>query len=349
MVDIISRSQWGAKAWRGGVYSATMSERRYFLVHYHGGPPPQSTGKWVPKNVEAIHLGNGWSGVGYNFLVGQDGTIYEGRGWDKVGAHCPGRNRDGIGVYVAIGGNQSPTDAAMRSVVALYREANRRAGRTLTKGVHGDYYATACAGPKLTAWVHAGMKADGKIPTVTGGGGSSGGGGGGSTKYYQPTGTKLSVKQIQRIVGVTADGYYGNDTKAAVKRYQKRLGVTADGLWGKDTQAAHDKGGASSGGAQSVSKPKPSSKAPKFPLGRGAYFGPKSGPNSSVSGYYSHRADLKKWQAQMRKRGWSIAADGLYGPATAKVARQFQKEKGLAVDGLIGPATWRAAWTAKVT
>ncbi|WP_205353112.1 peptidoglycan-binding domain-containing protein [Janibacter anophelis] len=114
------------------------------------------------------------------------------------------------------------------------------------------------------------------------------------------------------------------------------------------------------GGAQSIpgsrpgpkpsSEPKPAaSKAPKFPLPRGHYFGPKSGPASSVSGYYSHRADLKRWQQQMRERGWSITADGLYGPATAKVARAFQREKGLAVDGLIGAATWAAAWKEPVT
>ena len=97
-----------------------------------------------------------------------------------------------------------------------------------------------------------------------------------------------------------------------------------------------------------ASKPKPASKAPAFPLPRGHYFGPKSGPSSSVSGYYSHRADLKRWQAQMRKRGWSLTADGLYGPRTATVARQFQKQAGLARDGLIGPATWAAAWTEPV-
>ena len=160
--------------------------------------------------------------------------------------------------------------------------------------------------------------------------------------YYKPTGTDLTVKDIQGIVGAKADGYYGDNTEAAVAVYQRKLGVTADGLWGKDTQAAHDKKG-------SKPAPKPAAKAPKFPLPKGHYFGPKSGPASSVSGYYSHRADLKKWQAQMRKRGWSITADGLYGPATAKVARQFQKEKGLGVDGLIGAKTWAAAWTEKVT
>lgn len=102
--------------------------------------------------------------------------------------------------------------------------------------------------------------------------------------------------------------------------------------------------------AKPASKPKPAttSKAPTFPLPRGSYFGPKSGPAASVSGYYSHRADLKRWQAQMRKRGWSLTADGLYGPRTATVARQFQKQAGLARDGLIGASTWAAAWTEPV-
>lgn len=97
-------------------------------------------------------------------------------------------------------------------------------------------------------------------------------------------------------------------------------------------------------------KPNPgTSKAPKFPLPRGHYFGPKSGPVSSVSGYYSHRADLRKWQQRMRNRGWVISVDGLYGPQTKGVALAFQREKRLAADGLIGAQTWKAAWEAPVT
>jgi hypothetical protein len=55
------------------------------------------------------------------------------------------------------------------------------------------------------------------------------------------------------------------------------------------------------------------------------------------------------WQAQMAARGWGIAVDDQYGPASAGVCRQFQAEKGLAVDGEVGPITWSAAWTAPIT
>lgn len=31
---------------------------------------------------------NGWWDIGYNFLIGGDGNVYEGRGWDTTGAHA---------------------------------------------------------------------------------------------------------------------------------------------------------------------------------------------------------------------------------------------------------------------
>lgn len=94
---------------------------------------------------------------------------------------------------------------------------------------------------------------------------------------------------------------------------------------------------------------KPGVKAPRFPLPAGYYFGPKSGPKESVSGYYSHRTDLKVWQTQMAKRGWKINVDGYFDKQDEAVALAFQKDKHLHADGRVGPATWNAAWTASVT
>src|SRR5262249_10935261 len=41
--------------------------------------------------------------------------------------------------------------------------------------------------------------------------------------------------------------------------------------------------------------------------------------------------DAKTWQARMHERGWDIEVDGRYGAASARICRQFQKEKGLRV------------------
>jgi peptidoglycan hydrolase-like protein with peptidoglycan-binding domain len=46
------------------------------------------------------------------------------------------------------------------------------------------------------------------------------------------------VRVVQRIVGVTADGIFGNLTSAAVKAYQKAHGLVADGIVGEKTWAA---------------------------------------------------------------------------------------------------------------
>jgi len=89
--------------------------------------------------------------------------------------------------------------------------------------------------------------------------------------------------------------------------------------------------------------------APPFPLPQSSYFGPKSGPTRSVSGFFSHREDLRRWQQRMADRGWAIDTDGLYGDQTGDVAKAFQREKHLFVDRLIGPETWGAAWTEPVT
>ncbi|SNS50625.1 peptidoglycan recognition protein family protein [Actinacidiphila glaucinigra] len=158
-LSIVSRKAWGAKPWDGSPDQVSLSERTEFFVHYHGGVPAHSTGVAVPREVEKIHLANKWAGVGYNFMVDQDGTIYEGRGWSLQGAHCPDHNVSGFGVYVAIGGDQKPTDKALASVRALYDEACKKTGRALAKRGHKDGFATACPGVHLYAWVKDGMPA----------------------------------------------------------------------------------------------------------------------------------------------------------------------------------------------
>jgi hypothetical protein len=45
------------------------------------------------------------------------------------------------------------------------------------------------------------------------------------------------VKQIQKVLGQTADGIFGKGTEAAVKAWQTKNGLTADGLVGPNTLA----------------------------------------------------------------------------------------------------------------
>ena len=43
---------------------------------------------------------NRWADIGYTFIVGEDGNVYEGRGWNSFGAHVPSFNRNSIGICV---------------------------------------------------------------------------------------------------------------------------------------------------------------------------------------------------------------------------------------------------------
>lgn len=148
-----------------------------------------------------------------------------------------------------------------------------------------------------------------------------------------------SIEAIQRLVGADPDGIYGADTTAKVKIYQSQHGLTADGIWGPRTDAT----------AFPPKKPTPAPiRIPAFPLKHGQYFGRRFPlwNRNSISGYYSHNADLKRWQAQAKKRGYYKGAiDGKYGSKTASAALAIQKAHKLHEDKLIGPNTWRAAWS----
>jgi Putative peptidoglycan binding domain len=93
----------------------------------------------------------------------------------------------------------------------------------------------------------------------------------------------------------------------------------------------------------------PASRPPAFPLPAGQYYGTRT--RSPHNGFTSStdRGNIRTWQARMRVRGWTITPDGLFGPETDGVLRQFQHEKGLGVDGLLGVKSWGAAWSLPVT
>lgn len=158
MTLVHPRSEWATRGWVTPPGTVPAAQRRTLVVHWFGGPPRVDRGPGLPREIDAIHRGKGWVGVGYNWVVGQDGEVWEGRGWDLVGAHATGHNTTGIGVLVAVGqGGPGPTREALAAVRALADEADRRSGRRLRRCGHRDLMATECPGDVLSAWIHAGM------------------------------------------------------------------------------------------------------------------------------------------------------------------------------------------------
>ena len=216
------------------------------------------------------------------------------------------------------------------------------------------------------------------------------GGGGGGSQYTvvnktaplglydrDPKNGHTRVADWQRdalgYTGKKADGFFGPDTDRDTRALQRQLGVKADGLVGESTMSAWEKAGKPKLG-KSKPAPKPSPKpAPKvpgpghaFPLPKGHYFGPKSGPNRSYSGFHNRtvkgktdREWIKEWAKQLSRRGWSVGKgktylsrsgnDGLWGSEYAALCKAFQRSQGLSQDSLCGKRTWDEAFKRPVT
>jgi chitosanase len=63
---------------------------------------------------------------------------------------------------------------------------------------------------------------------------------------------------------------------------------------------------------------------------------------------YQIGPDVTAVQEALANTGFTLAVDGIFGPLTDAVVRQFQLEKGLISDGIVGPAT-RSALDASTT
>jgi chitosanase len=57
---------------------------------------------------------------------------------------------------------------------------------------------------------------------------------------------------------------------------------------------------------------------------------------------YMHSDDVKALQSALLQQGFSGDTDGVFGPMTAVLVRQFQAKRGLTADGVVGPTTWQA-------
>jgi hypothetical protein len=132
--------------------------------------------------------------------------------------------------------------------------------------------------------------------------------------------------------------------------YQHRNGVKVAGMdVDLDTAFAEDFGQWRTGGGGHGSGNGHVS-APAFPYPAREFLALRAaGAHAHWGKDAAEQANVKRWQAQMAKRGWRVKATGTFDAASDQVCRKFQAEKGLDKDGKVGPATWSATWTTPVT
>ncbi|XP_060108575.1 N-acetylmuramoyl-L-alanine amidase [Heteronotia binoei] len=99
---IIPRCMWGAQPYKGTPTPLQLPLGFVYIHHTHSpGKPCQTFPECAAdmRSMQRFHqVVRGWDDIGYSFVVGGDGYIYQGRGWQWVGAHTLGHNSKGFGV-----------------------------------------------------------------------------------------------------------------------------------------------------------------------------------------------------------------------------------------------------------
>lgn len=157
---IITRSQWGARAPRGNRSHHTPNR---ITIHHTVTANNPRDGKAAARLVQNIHMnGNGWSDIGYHYLIDQQGKIYAGNPVDRMGAHVANGNTGNIGISFlgqfhppersiqAIQPSEASLKAAGRLIAWLADKYNINVSTTTVMG-HRDQNSTACPGDNLYA------------------------------------------------------------------------------------------------------------------------------------------------------------------------------------------------------
>ena len=122
------------------------------IIIHHSASPSTTTLEQIRKwHVED----NGWSDIGYHFIITDDGTIHEGRPLSKIGAHTKGKNRYSIGICVV--GNTSIIAPSMTQMeqLTLLMSALRHDFQLEPENIYGhrEYGNTECPGSFLIGWI----------------------------------------------------------------------------------------------------------------------------------------------------------------------------------------------------
>lgn len=107
------------------------------------------------RRIQNFHIdGNRWADIGYNFLIGDNGFVYEGRGWRKQGAHAPNYNTKSIGIsFIGTFTNKLPTVAALNAAKSLIScgVSKNEIHKLYSLIGHRQAVSTECPGNKLFA------------------------------------------------------------------------------------------------------------------------------------------------------------------------------------------------------
>lgn len=164
-MKLVSRTAWGARAYRTPNGATPYSRaRRGVKLHYLGTAyadrPHEKCDDYV-RQIQAQHMdGNGWSDIGYSFVVCTHGYVYEGRGLRRRNSANGNTslNEQDYAVLLMVGssGLTKPTDAQLHGARDAIDYCRKEGPAGTWLGGHRDGYATTCPGTPIYAWAKQG-------------------------------------------------------------------------------------------------------------------------------------------------------------------------------------------------
>jgi N-acetylmuramoyl-L-alanine amidase len=318
------------------------------------------------EELNEIMINDGDVMIGYNYYVRKDGTVWEGRPVDAIGANCYGQNATSIGV--AFEGNfmiDSMIDTQFNSGVELCKYLMQQYSSIKEIGPHKKYYATACPGANFPVDIMITAAMTGyTAPVVTASNVIKLWDSGDAVKDIQSKLFRLGyeiyggadgifgqatyngVEKFQADNSLNIDGEVGQQTLSAlnkkigslptsddnVKQVQRNLNtiigtsLTVDGITGQATKAAIMK-------FQSIME-----------LTQDGIAGPMtiSAITEILSKPTCSRDSTKQYAVRFIQWKLGCTVDGQFGWNTTTAVQNFQVKNGLTPDGIVGPLTFTA-------
>jgi len=170
MPEYVSRTDWDCPDGQQPSGPVSLTDVTHQIVHHSAGTNTSSDWPAVVRSIWDYHVNtNGWSDIGYNWLVDPNGVIYQGRGWingddEVMGAHFCGTNSNTMDVCMMGNFEQTrPTTDTQSSLEELLawksdeknidptaRDYHSWSGLNLfTISGHRDGCSTLCPGENL--------------------------------------------------------------------------------------------------------------------------------------------------------------------------------------------------------
>lgn len=98
--SIVNRTEWGAKDPK--LVEHFEGAAPFVIIHHSYIPAACNTTESCQeamRSMQSFHQDDrGWNDIGYTFAVGGDGQVYQGRGFNVIGAHAPKYNDRSVGI-----------------------------------------------------------------------------------------------------------------------------------------------------------------------------------------------------------------------------------------------------------